>query len=54
MICFNRKNNLNKISYMVEVDIIKDIEIIKVIFKNICNIFFWLKFGIQLTQSRFK
>lgn len=49
MTCSNRKNNLNKISSMVEVDIVEDIKIAKVAPESICSIFSQSRFGIQLT-----
>ena len=39
MICFNRKNNLNKINSMVKVDIIKNVKIAEIILENIYNTF---------------
>lgn len=55
-ICFNKKEVIcsNKTSNMVRVDIVKDIEIVKVTLENMHNTFSLSRFGIQLTQNYFK
>ena len=43
MICFNRKNNLNKVSNLTRVNIIEDIERVEITPKSIFSIFSQLK-----------
>lgn len=51
MICSNRNEDLNKVSSIVGVNTVENVEIAEVTPKSICSIFSRSRSGIQSTQS---
>lgn len=49
MTCSDSEDNLNKVSNMVGVDIVEDVEMAEVTLDSICNIFFQSRSKIQST-----